>query len=132
MRHPAVALSVGAGNRAKRLYDRFGFATVASIANRIGTPSYVMQADLRQIQCARTDLLRLSLSERSSAQEGRPDLVSEDGHRVDRTAENADTASPTVERFSYQLINAASAKLSNVIFALCTLFAPASAPAACC
>ena len=32
-------------------------------------------------------------------------------------------ASPTVERFSYQLINAASAKLCNVTFALCTLFA---------
>lgn len=44
--HRAVALSVRASNPAKRLYDRMGFVTVASITNRVGTVSYVMEARL--------------------------------------------------------------------------------------
>jgi ribosomal protein S18 acetylase RimI-like enzyme len=44
--HRAVALSVRADNPAKRLYERSGFVTVASITNRVGTTSYVMRAEL--------------------------------------------------------------------------------------
>jgi ribosomal protein S18 acetylase RimI-like enzyme len=44
--HRAVVLSVRASNPARRLYERLGFVTVASITNRVGTLSYVMRADL--------------------------------------------------------------------------------------
>lgn len=46
--YPAFALSVRANNPAKRLYERFGFATVARITNRVGTQSFVMLLQLRQ------------------------------------------------------------------------------------
>lgn len=39
---PAIVLSVRANNPAKRLYERFGFATVARIVNRVGSESFVM------------------------------------------------------------------------------------------
>jgi GNAT superfamily N-acetyltransferase len=45
-RHHTIALSVRATNPAKRLYERFGFATVVSIRNRVGTESFVMRCDL--------------------------------------------------------------------------------------
>jgi GNAT superfamily N-acetyltransferase len=41
--HPRLALSVRAGNPAKRLYERLGFVTVGSITNRVGGTSYVME-----------------------------------------------------------------------------------------
>jgi ribosomal protein S18 acetylase RimI-like enzyme len=41
--HPRLALSVRAGNPAKRLYERLGFVTVGSITNRAGGTSYVME-----------------------------------------------------------------------------------------
>ena len=44
--HCAVALSVRANNPAKRLYERAGFVTVASILNRVGTTSHVMKIKL--------------------------------------------------------------------------------------
>jgi ribosomal protein S18 acetylase RimI-like enzyme len=44
--HRALVLSVRASNPAKRLYERFGFGTVASITNRVGTLSEVMRIDL--------------------------------------------------------------------------------------
>jgi ribosomal protein S18 acetylase RimI-like enzyme len=44
--HPSIALSVRATNRAKQLYERFGFSTVAEIINRIGGKSFVMTIDL--------------------------------------------------------------------------------------
>ncbi len=39
----AIALSVRAENPARRLYERFGFRTVAQITNRVGTHSYLME-----------------------------------------------------------------------------------------
>jgi ribosomal protein S18 acetylase RimI-like enzyme len=39
----AVALSVRVDNPARRLYKRFGFVTVAQVANRVGTISHVME-----------------------------------------------------------------------------------------
>jgi ribosomal protein S18 acetylase RimI-like enzyme len=44
--HRTIALSVRANNPAARLYERIGFATVASIVNRVGTVSHVMKLDL--------------------------------------------------------------------------------------
>ena len=41
-RFPAVVLSVRAENPAVRLYERLGFETVATIANRVGTVSVKM------------------------------------------------------------------------------------------
>jgi ribosomal protein S18 acetylase RimI-like enzyme len=40
--HSGVVLSVRAGNRAIRLYERFGFDVVDEIANRVGGRSFVM------------------------------------------------------------------------------------------
>jgi ribosomal protein S18 acetylase RimI-like enzyme len=40
--HPGVVLSVRAGNRAIRLYERFGFDVVEEIENRVGGRSLVM------------------------------------------------------------------------------------------
>jgi ribosomal protein S18 acetylase RimI-like enzyme len=45
--HPAIALSVRDNNPARRLYERFGFHTVANITNRVGGTSVVMKLDLR-------------------------------------------------------------------------------------
>jgi GNAT superfamily N-acetyltransferase len=45
--HRAIALSVRADNPAKRLYERMGFVTVASITNRVGTESLLMRVELR-------------------------------------------------------------------------------------
>jgi len=39
---PAIVLSVRVDNPAKRLYERFGFTTIAHIANRVGSESFVM------------------------------------------------------------------------------------------
>jgi ribosomal protein S18 acetylase RimI-like enzyme len=44
--YPAVALSVRENNPARALYERTGFATVATIANRVGGESLVMRATL--------------------------------------------------------------------------------------
>jgi ribosomal protein S18 acetylase RimI-like enzyme len=44
--HPRLALSVRAGNPAKGLYERLGFVTVGSIANRVGGRSFVMEVVL--------------------------------------------------------------------------------------
>jgi GNAT superfamily N-acetyltransferase len=44
--HRAVVLSVRANNPARRLYERLGFVTVASIINRVGTTSHVMKIEL--------------------------------------------------------------------------------------
>ncbi len=44
---PAIVLSVRANNPAKRLYERFGFATIARIANRVGSESFVMLRQFR-------------------------------------------------------------------------------------
>jgi len=44
--HRRLALSVRAGNPAKRLYERLGFVTVASITNRVGGMSFVMEVQL--------------------------------------------------------------------------------------
>src|SRR5262249_23031550 len=44
--HRALVLSVRATNPARRLYERAGFVTVATINNRVGTASYVMQIEL--------------------------------------------------------------------------------------
>lgn len=41
-RYPAIVLTVRADNPAVRLYDRFGFAVVDEIVNRVGTKSYKM------------------------------------------------------------------------------------------
>ena len=41
-----IVLSVRASNPAKRLYERLGFVTVASITNRVGSASFVMQLEL--------------------------------------------------------------------------------------
>ncbi len=40
---PAIVLSVRANNPARRLYERFGFAIVAQVTNRVGTISHVME-----------------------------------------------------------------------------------------
>lgn len=44
--YPALSLSVRDGNPARRLYERVGFATTRTIANRVGGTSLVMRADL--------------------------------------------------------------------------------------
>jgi GNAT superfamily N-acetyltransferase len=44
--HPGIVLSVRENNPAKRLYERFGFAAVARITNRVGGTSIVMKLDL--------------------------------------------------------------------------------------
>jgi ribosomal protein S18 acetylase RimI-like enzyme len=44
--HRALVLSVRATNPARRLYERAGFVTVATITNRVGSASYVMQTEL--------------------------------------------------------------------------------------
>jgi len=41
--YPALVLSVRAINPAVHLYERLGFVTVEEIANRVGTPSVVME-----------------------------------------------------------------------------------------
>jgi ribosomal protein S18 acetylase RimI-like enzyme len=41
-----IVLSVRANNPAKRLYERFGFTSIAEITNRVGTRSFVMTAKL--------------------------------------------------------------------------------------
>jgi ribosomal protein S18 acetylase RimI-like enzyme len=41
-RYPAIVLTVRADNPAVRLYDRFGFAVIDEIVNRVGTKSYKM------------------------------------------------------------------------------------------
>jgi ribosomal protein S18 acetylase RimI-like enzyme len=46
---PTIALSVRDTNPAKRLYERFGFVTVAEIINRVGGRSSVMTIALRRI-----------------------------------------------------------------------------------
>jgi GNAT superfamily N-acetyltransferase len=46
--HSSIALSVRATNRAKRLYERFGFVTVDEIVNRVGGKSFVMAVDFRR------------------------------------------------------------------------------------
>jgi GNAT superfamily N-acetyltransferase len=43
--HPGMVLSVRADNPARRLYERLGFVTVASMTNRVGGVSLVMKAD---------------------------------------------------------------------------------------
>jgi ribosomal protein S18 acetylase RimI-like enzyme len=45
--HPGIVLSVRGNNPAKRLYERFGFRTIAGIKNRVGGTSFVMKLDLR-------------------------------------------------------------------------------------
>ena len=40
--HPGVVLSVRSGNRAIRLYERFGFDVMEEIENRVGGRSFVM------------------------------------------------------------------------------------------
>jgi len=45
-RHKAIVLSVRANNPAKRLYERVGFKTVATIRNRVGSESSIMLCDL--------------------------------------------------------------------------------------
>lgn len=44
--HSAVVLSVRANNPAKALYERFGFAEVAAITNRVGGTSFIMRVAL--------------------------------------------------------------------------------------
>jgi GNAT superfamily N-acetyltransferase len=44
--HRSLALSVRSTNPAKRLYERLGFVAVASITNRVGGTSYVMELQL--------------------------------------------------------------------------------------
>ena len=44
--YPALVLSVRAVNPAVCLYQRLGFVTVEEIANRVGTPSLVMELTL--------------------------------------------------------------------------------------
>jgi GNAT superfamily N-acetyltransferase len=44
--YPAIALTVRSTNPARRLYQRFGFAVVTEIPNRVGTTSLVMLATL--------------------------------------------------------------------------------------
>jgi ribosomal protein S18 acetylase RimI-like enzyme len=45
-KHHMIVLSVRANNPAKRLYERFGFTSIAEITNRVGTRSFVMTAKL--------------------------------------------------------------------------------------
>jgi ribosomal protein S18 acetylase RimI-like enzyme len=45
-KHHMIVLSVRADNSAKRLYERFGFTSIAEITNRVGTRSFVMTAKL--------------------------------------------------------------------------------------
>jgi ribosomal protein S18 acetylase RimI-like enzyme len=46
--HPAIVLTVRANNPAVRLYDRFGFAVIDEIVNRVGTKSYKMLLRLEE------------------------------------------------------------------------------------
>jgi ribosomal protein S18 acetylase RimI-like enzyme len=46
-RFQAIALSVRDNNPARRLYERFGFAAVATIRNRVDGTSLVMKLELR-------------------------------------------------------------------------------------
>ena len=45
--HPAIVLSVRQDNPARRLYERFGFHTVANIINRVGGSSLMMKLELQ-------------------------------------------------------------------------------------
>lgn len=46
-RFQAIALSVRENNPGRRLYERFGFVSTATIRNRVGGTSVVMKLDLR-------------------------------------------------------------------------------------
>ncbi len=43
--HKGIVLSVRANNPARRLYERCGFARVATTRNRVGTQSFIMLCD---------------------------------------------------------------------------------------